>query len=58
MGGGLLTPIMGQVFQRTSIIIMPFFLLVTSLLLTVTILLYIKNKDTKTNKKKEGRHNA
>jgi fucose permease len=58
MGGGLLTPVIGQIFQRTNIIIMPIFLLVTSLLLTINILLYFKDNGFTISQKKEGRINV
>lgn len=45
MGGGLLTPIMGQVFQRTNIIIFPYILITASIVLFILSLNYLKNKE-------------
>ena len=47
MGGGLLTPVMGQIFQRTNIIVFPFILVVASIILVLLIINYLKTKTSK-----------
>jgi fucose permease len=47
MGGGLLTPIMGQVFQRTNIVVFPFILVAVSITLVLLVINYLKPKNTK-----------
>jgi fucose permease len=47
MGGGLLTPIMGQVFQRTNIVVFPFILVAVSITLVLLVINYLKPKTSK-----------
>jgi fucose permease len=47
MGGGLLTPVMGQIFQRTNIIVFPFILVAASIILILLIINYLKPKTSK-----------
>jgi fucose permease len=47
MGGGLLTPVMGQVFQRTNIVVFPFILVAVSIILVVLVINYLKPKTSK-----------
>ena len=46
MGGGLLTPIMGQIFQRTSITFLPLILAFASIVLVVATYFYLRKKVT------------
>jgi hypothetical protein len=47
MGGGLLTPVMGQVFQRTNIVVFPFILVAVSIILVMLVINYLKPKTSK-----------
>jgi fucose permease len=47
MGGGLLTPVMGQIFQRTNIVVFPFILVAASIILVILITNYLRVKTSK-----------
>ena len=49
MGGGVLTPIIGQLFQRTSLVLFPYLLIFTAMGLFIATAFYLKPKKTKIN---------